>query len=336
MTNEVLIVASKPAAKAPAEIITALRFTPIIASTEKQALELLKQQNFRLIVISGSKPWQRLRDAAERKQPATRVLQLPDGNGDRAALRSLIRRNLEPASHRGARGSEERYRSLSTILESFTATLDLREVMRRIVSVARDEFEADRAWLLYPVSETSSSARIRYSAGEPDGATDSAPLKLDRSRNLIRKAMASPIPIVLKEGDRDLDPELAKRFRVRSEVVQILRPARRAVGVRPSSVHDVAAVDGRGDRSLQRDRPLRHARAQQHADARSRRARHRQDERDPRSDSGGSANLRRERPARADECRRGARSVGGRRRCSRRADASGQAAIPRWKTVERR
>jgi PAS domain S-box-containing protein len=239
MTNEVLIVASKPAAKAPAEIVTSLRFTPIIASTEKRALELLARQNFRLIVISGSRPRQRLRDAAERKQPAARVLQLPDGNGDRAALRSLILRNLEPASRRGTRGSEERYRFLSTILESFTATLDLREVMRRIVSVARDEFGADRAWLLYPVSETSPSARIRYSAGEPEAATDSAPLRLDRSRNLIRKAMASPVPIVLKEGDRDLDPDLARRFQVRSEVVQILRPVGDepwAFGIHASSV----------------------------------------------------------------------------------------------------
>src|SRR4029077_9520519 len=212
MTDQVLIVAAKPAAKAPAEIITSLRFTPIVASTERQALDLLERQSFRLIVVSATRPWQRLRDAAERKQPATRVLQLPKGNGDHAELRSIIRRSLEP-----------RDRLLSTILESFTSTLDLREVMRRIVSVTRDEFAADRSWLLYPVGETSESARVRYSAGAPEAVNDSAPLPLARSRNLIRRAMASPRPIVLKEGDRDLDPELAQRFQVRSEIVQVLR-----------------------------------------------------------------------------------------------------------------
>ena len=120
MTDQVLIVAAKPAAKAPAEVVTSLRFTPIVASTEKQALDLLERQSFRLIVVSGTRPWQRLRHAAERKQPATRVVQLPEGNGDQAALRSLILRSLEP--RRAKRTADERDRLLSTILESFTST----------------------------------------------------------------------------------------------------------------------------------------------------------------------------------------------------------------------
>ena len=64
MTDQVLIVAAKPAAKAPAEIITSLRFAPIVASTEKQALDLLARQNFRLIVVSGTRTWQGVREAA--------------------------------------------------------------------------------------------------------------------------------------------------------------------------------------------------------------------------------------------------------------------------------
>jgi PAS domain S-box-containing protein len=226
MTNEVLIVAAKPAAKAPAEVIASLRFTPIVANTEKQALDLLARQTFRLIVVSGARLWQRLRDAAERKQPATRLLQLPDVNGDDAALRLLIVRSLEPPVRAAIRSSDERYRFLSGILESFTATLDLREVMRRIVTLTREEFAADRAWLLYPINETVESARVRSSVSAPDSLpiNDSDSLPLSRSRGLIRKALASAFPIVLKEGHRDLDPELAKRFQVRSEVVQILRP----------------------------------------------------------------------------------------------------------------
>ena len=169
MTNQVLIVAARPAAKAPAEIVTSLRFTPVIAESEQEALDLLDRQPFRLIAVSGSSGWQRLRDAAERKQPMARVLELPEGNGaDRTALRSLIVRHLDPA-HRPPRfRHEERYRSMATILEAFTGSLELREVLRRIVALTRQEFGADRAWLLHPVNETVEFARPRFSDTAPD------------------------------------------------------------------------------------------------------------------------------------------------------------------------
>src|SRR5438105_1232434 len=233
MSNQVLIVAAKPAAKAPAEIVASLDFAPVVATTEKQALDLLERQSFRLIVVRGMRSWQRLRDAAERKRPVTRVLQLPADNGDNAVLRTLIQRSLEP---RGPKQPGDRRLS---ILESFSSTLDLREVMRRIVNLTREQFAADRAWLLYPVGATSESARVRYSAGAPETVNDTDPLPLARSRNLIRRALTSPRPIVLKEGDRDLDPELAKRFQVRSEIVQILRPSEDepwAFGIHASSI----------------------------------------------------------------------------------------------------
>src|SRR5438477_8437013 len=183
MSNQVLIAAAKPAAKAPAEIIASLDFAPVVATTEKQALDLLERQSFRLIVVSGTRSWQRLRDAAERKRPATRVLQLPGGNGDNASLRALIQRSLEP------RGAKQRADRRLSILESFSSTLDLREVMRRMVDLTRELFAADRAWLLYPVGATSESARVRYSSGGPENANDFDPLPLARSRNLIQRAL---------------------------------------------------------------------------------------------------------------------------------------------------
>ena len=228
MTNQVLIVAARPAAKAPAEVVTSLRFTPVIAESEQEALDLLDRQPFRLIAVSGSSGWQRLRDAAERKQPMARVLELPEGNGaDRTALRSLIVRHLDPA-HRPPRfRHEERYRSMATILEAFTGSLELREVLRRIVALTRQEFGADRAWLLHPVNETVEFARPRFSDTAPDckvGEEDAGPIPLTRSRPLIRRAMESPLPVVLKEGDADFDRPLGKRFGARSLMMQILRP----------------------------------------------------------------------------------------------------------------
>ena len=58
-------------------------------------------------------------------------------------------------------------RFLSSILESFTGTLELREVLRRIVAVTREEFGAERAWLLHPVHEQAEFARLAYSVSAP-------------------------------------------------------------------------------------------------------------------------------------------------------------------------
>ncbi|HEX8171286.1 MAG TPA: ATP-binding protein [Thermoanaerobaculia bacterium] len=229
MLNQVLIVAAEQAAQTPAEVVRSLRFTPVVAGSEQEAVELLDRERFRLIAVSGNSAWQRLREAAESKQPMTRVLELPEpATGDDTLIRRLIVRYLAPASSERSRFStEERYRFLSTILESFTATLDLREVLRRIVAVSREQFGADRAWLLAPVHEQAEFAKVVFSVsgGEDDsGLADKGPVPLAASQALIRRAMEAPQPIVARAGDAELDPELAARFRIRSAVVQVLRP----------------------------------------------------------------------------------------------------------------
>ena len=123
--------------------------------------------------------------------------------------------------------AERRYRFLSAILESFTATLDLREVVRRIVTLTREEFRADRAWLIRPVTEETEFAKVIFSSNGPDCPTtdDTGPVPLAKSGNLIRRASAGGRPVAVIEGDDDLDPDVLTRFAVRSELVQILRPA---------------------------------------------------------------------------------------------------------------
>ncbi|HEX6640352.1 MAG TPA: hypothetical protein VF215_04535, partial [Thermoanaerobaculia bacterium] len=134
MLNQVLIVAGENAAHTPAEVARSLRFTPVVSASEDEAIALLDRQRFRLIAVSGNAAWQRLRDVAESKQPMTRVLELPDGPANDTDVRRLMVRYLAPASSDRARfTTEERYRFLSSILESFTGTLELREVLRRIV-----------------------------------------------------------------------------------------------------------------------------------------------------------------------------------------------------------
>ncbi|HEX7150571.1 MAG TPA: ATP-binding protein [Thermoanaerobaculia bacterium] len=230
MPDQVLIVAAPNAARTPAEVVRSLRFTPVITASADEAVELLDRERYSLIAVSGSNAWQRVREAAESKQPLTRVLELPDGNGeDDGIIRRLMVRYLNPAvaEERPRFSSEERYRFLSNVLESFTGTLELREVLRRIVTFTRDEFGADRAWLLHPITETVEFAKVAFSVTAPGCATkleDNGPVPLARSQNLIRRALETSLPVVVLEGDADLDPELARRFEVRSQIVQVLRP----------------------------------------------------------------------------------------------------------------
>jgi PAS domain S-box-containing protein len=229
MPNHVLIVAAEPAARTPAEVARSLQFTPVVVSSEDEALALLDRQPFTLIAIAGASPLQRVRDAAESKQPMARVLEIPEANGDDTAVRRLFERYLDRRElpPRPRFTAEERYRFLSNILESFTATLELREVLRRIVTITREQFGADRAWLLHPITEQSEYAKVVFSVAAPGMETDMSdkgPIPLAGSQALIRQAMESPRPVVVHEGDAALDPELARRFDVRSEIVQILRP----------------------------------------------------------------------------------------------------------------
>src|SRR5450432_1208782 len=129
----------------------------------------------------------------------------------------------------GTLPAEARYRFLSAILESFTATSDLREVVRRIVTITREEFRADRAWLIRPVTEETEFAKVIFSSNGPDSppTEDTGPVPLLKSGNLIRRALASGRPVVAKEGDDDLDPDVVVRLSVRSELVQIC--GRRAI-----------------------------------------------------------------------------------------------------------
>jgi len=224
MPNHVLIVAGENAARTPVDVARSLRLTPVVAASEQEAVALLDRQRFTLIAVSGNSAWQRLRDAAETKQPMTRVLELPESSGDDSAIRRLMVRYLGPVAERPRFSSEERYRFLSGILESFTGSLQLPEVVRRIVMTTREELGADRAWMLHPVHEQATQARVAYAVGGVmSDLTDSASLNLENSYALIRRAMESAQPIAVAEGDPDLDPELARRFRVRSAMVQILR-----------------------------------------------------------------------------------------------------------------
>jgi PAS domain S-box-containing protein len=119
---------------------------------------------------------------------------------------------------------EERYRFLSMILESFAGTLDLKEVLRRIVNITLEQFKADRVLLISPVTVDALSSNVRFASAAPGIAVidDSTPVQLTPA--IIRRAMDADRPIVVLEGDPEANAELQKRFSVRSAMLQILRP----------------------------------------------------------------------------------------------------------------
>ena len=225
MSNQILIAASERVAKTPAEVASSLSFIPVVAASEQEALDLLDRHAFSLIAVSRGAAWQRLRDEAERKQPMARLLELPEKAGDDAAMRKLMTRYLDRRSRPAASVSRERYPFLSNILESFTATLELGEVLRRVVTTTMEEFGADRGVLIHPIREDADSANVRFAVTAPHigiGIDDAAPAQVTKA--LMRRALQSPRPIVIMEGDLDANHELQKRFMIRSAILQILRP----------------------------------------------------------------------------------------------------------------
>jgi PAS domain S-box-containing protein len=130
-----------------------------------------------------------------------------------------------PAQHEEA--GDRRLAILARVLESFTATLDLDEVLLRIVNTALEEFVADRSWIMHPASLTAETARVVYEVTRPgwEGAFHRGQrLPLHESRELLRRALENPRPIVSRAEDPDVDAELWDRFSIRSQLAQILQP----------------------------------------------------------------------------------------------------------------
>lgn len=133
--------------------------------------------------------------------------------------------SLDPQRRPKLLTSEERYRFLSSILESFAGTLDLGEVLQRVARVTLDGFGADRVLLIHPVVDGAVSANIRFALNAPGVDVvidDSRPVQLTPA--LMRRALTATGPIVVREGDPDANADLSRRFGIRAAMLQILRP----------------------------------------------------------------------------------------------------------------
>jgi signal transduction histidine kinase/GAF domain-containing protein len=224
MSDRVLIVAGGDVATKTAATVASLAFTPAIANDVDDAVAQLSEGHFAMIVMSSATDadLSRMREAASQATPAIEVFELGE-NDAHEQLRNSLTSQRDSLRERGL----DRHRLLSSILETFTDTLELKEVLRRIVTITREELDADRAWLLRPVEIGVEFSRIAFSVTRPGtnyDDTDNSPIPMAGSQMLIRRAFDSPLPVATHEGDEDLDPEVIRRFDVRSELVQILRP----------------------------------------------------------------------------------------------------------------
>ncbi len=115
--------------------------------------------------------------------------------------------------------------TLARILESFAATLDFDEVMRRVVRIALEEFAADRAWILGPVDEPLEFAEIACEATSPEwpGAmARSEKIPLASSRPFLRRVLEADGPVEGWPGAEGLDADMLRQYGARSQLVQIL------------------------------------------------------------------------------------------------------------------
>jgi PAS domain S-box-containing protein len=116
--------------------------------------------------------------------------------------------------------------ALARILESITATLDFDEVMQRVVDRTREEFEADRAWILGPIDEPAEHAEVAYESttGEWPGAkARGEPIPLGPSRPFIRRVMEGNGPVEGWPGTPGLDADMLRQYGALSQLVQVLR-----------------------------------------------------------------------------------------------------------------
>src|SRR5687768_11035122 len=129
------------------------------------------------------------------------------------------------ASSTDSRSEVSRLRLLAGILESFTSTIDFEQVLRRIVEITREEFKADRAWLLFPANLEAEFATVSFEATRPEypGAfSRNVRIPLAPSRALIQRGLERKAPFAVYENDPAADPELWRAFQIRSQLLQIV------------------------------------------------------------------------------------------------------------------
>lgn len=112
---------------------------------------------------------------------------------------------------------------LAKILESFTETLDLDEVIQRIVTLSLEYFRAERVWLMRDVSVDEDFARLALEVTAPGVEPmfrSGYRIPMASSREIIRRGVETRRPVI--SHAEDLDPWLVADKQVQSQVAVLL------------------------------------------------------------------------------------------------------------------
>ncbi len=115
--------------------------------------------------------------------------------------------------------------TLSRLLEAFTATPDLDEVLRRVVNVTLAAFDADRAFMLRPLNPGAKVAQFTFEATKPgfEGAlARGISVPVEGSGRLLERALESSRPIAISRDDSDVPKAMRELFDIGSQLLQVL------------------------------------------------------------------------------------------------------------------
>lgn len=142
---------------------------------------------------------------------------------------SLVKKRpaRSPARTETPSSSFRRRDVLARVLATFTATLDIDEVLRGVVKIALEVFAADRAFLLYPVDLESEFATVTFEAARSGYQSifgKGEPVPLTTQRRLIARALDEGRPLVVEGDDPDVDQKIRAAAQIETALLQVLRP----------------------------------------------------------------------------------------------------------------
>lgn len=188
-------------------VFRSLNVDPVVARSAKEALRLLAEQSFGLVAVATESKdnFEKARRAIRQKHPDVEVVSLTGSTTDHEVIASAMRDQPTPTD--------------LELLQTFSTSLDLTEVLQRIVRNTLDVFAADRCWILCPVDlgrESTTSTEEATAPGVKPAFGSGSAVKLKPHGQLISSVLSSTGPIRVSRDDP------GSSLNARSNLVQAL------------------------------------------------------------------------------------------------------------------
>jgi len=173
-------------------VFRSLNVEPVVARSAQEALRLLGEQSFGLVAVATESKdnFEKARRAIRRKHPDLEVVSLTGSTSDHEMIASAMREQPAPSD--------------LELLQAFTGSLDLSEMLQRVVKDTRDLFGADRCWVLCPVDlgrETTTATEEATAAGVRPAFGSGVKVTLKPFGALIARVLSSRGPVRVSRDD---------------------------------------------------------------------------------------------------------------------------------------